>query len=149
MLVLSRKLKQEILIGENIKITVLKVKGNTVRLGIEAPRDIHVVRGELPQDKKPAAVPVTNEDGDTAEFTIVFSNNSELETEQTEASNVIPFENASKSAPKSSRNIAAPNAKRSTQAPDSIKFSGRLPTSLHNNRLKEIVSQLTTKSRNQ
>ena len=49
MLVLSRKLKEEILIGENIKITVLKVKGNTIRLGIEAPRDVHVLRGEIPK----------------------------------------------------------------------------------------------------
>ena len=39
MLVLSRKQHQDIVIGDDIKITVLKVKGNTVRLGIEAPRD--------------------------------------------------------------------------------------------------------------
>ena len=48
MLVLSRKLNQEIVIGDNVKVTILKVKGNTVRLGIEAPRNVRVVRGELP-----------------------------------------------------------------------------------------------------
>ena len=43
MLVLSRKQNQEIIIGDNIKITVVKMKGNTVRLGIEAPREVNVL----------------------------------------------------------------------------------------------------------
>ena len=47
MLVLSRKKSQQITIADNIKITVIKVKGNTVRLGIEAPKDVKVLRGEL------------------------------------------------------------------------------------------------------
>lgn len=47
MLVLSRKKNESIVIGENIKIEVLKVSGNTVRIGIQAPRDIKVLRGEL------------------------------------------------------------------------------------------------------
>lgn len=47
MLVLTRKANQQIQIGENIVITVLQVKGNSVRLGIEAPREVRVVRGEL------------------------------------------------------------------------------------------------------
>jgi carbon storage regulator CsrA len=48
MLVLSRKRQQQIKIGEQITVTILRVQGNTVRVGIEAPRDIRVVRGELP-----------------------------------------------------------------------------------------------------
>jgi len=48
MLVLTRKHQEQIRIGDNITVTVLKVKGNSVRLGIEAPRDIRVIRGELP-----------------------------------------------------------------------------------------------------
>lgn len=48
MLVLTRKLSEKIQVGDNITISVLKVKGNTVRLGIEAPRDVHIKRGELP-----------------------------------------------------------------------------------------------------
>ncbi len=47
MLVLSRKKNETIVIGSNIKIQVLKVSGSTVRLGITAPRDVKVIRGEL------------------------------------------------------------------------------------------------------
>lgn len=47
MLVLSRKKNESIIIGDNIKIEVLKVSGNTVRIGIQAPRDVKVLRGEL------------------------------------------------------------------------------------------------------
>jgi carbon storage regulator len=47
MLVLSRKLSQQILIGSNIAITVVKIEGNQVRLGIEAPPDISILRHEL------------------------------------------------------------------------------------------------------
>jgi carbon storage regulator CsrA len=47
MLVLSRKKDETIVIDGNIEIEVLKVKGNTVRLGIKAPRNIKVLRGEL------------------------------------------------------------------------------------------------------
>ncbi len=50
MLVLTRKLSQQIKIGDNITLTVLRVKGNTVRLGIDAPRDVRVVRSELPAE---------------------------------------------------------------------------------------------------
>lgn len=47
MLVLTRKLEQQIQIGEGITVTVLSVKGNTVKLGIKAPSDVRVLRGEL------------------------------------------------------------------------------------------------------
>lgn len=47
MLVLTRKANQQIQIGENVVITILQVKGNSVRVGIEAPRDVRVIRGEL------------------------------------------------------------------------------------------------------
>jgi carbon storage regulator CsrA len=50
MLVLTRKLDESLRIGDDIKITVLRVKGNTVRIGIEAPRDVRVVRSELKMD---------------------------------------------------------------------------------------------------
>jgi carbon storage regulator len=49
MLVLTRKLQQQIKIGEQITVTILRVKGNTVRVGVEAPREVRVVRGELPK----------------------------------------------------------------------------------------------------
>ena len=47
MLVLTRKQQERIHIGENITITVVRIKGNTVRVGIEAPRDVRVMRGEV------------------------------------------------------------------------------------------------------
>ena len=48
MLVLSRKTQERIQIGDNVVVTVLRVKGNMVRIGIEAPKDVRVMRGELP-----------------------------------------------------------------------------------------------------
>ena len=50
MLVLTRKPQEKIQIGDNITITVIKTKGKTVRLGIEAPSDVNVLRGELTFD---------------------------------------------------------------------------------------------------
>ena len=47
MLILSRKAEQEILIGEDIKLTVVRIEGNRVRIGISAPREVPVLRGEL------------------------------------------------------------------------------------------------------
>jgi len=47
MLVLSRKPREAILVGDNVWVTVLEVRGSVVRLGIEAPREIPVMRGEL------------------------------------------------------------------------------------------------------
>ena len=84
MLVLSRKLNQEITIGDNVTITVLKVKGNTVRLGIDAPRHIRVVRGELQQE--------TEEQ--TAEVTVVFNNPSQ--SAETDSLDVLQFQTPKK-----------------------------------------------------
>lgn len=47
MLVLSRKKDESIVLDGQIEITVLKIKGNTIRLGIKAPSHIKVLRGEL------------------------------------------------------------------------------------------------------
>jgi len=47
MLVLSRKEGERISIGDNITLIVSKVSGNRVTIGIEAPKDVKVVRGEL------------------------------------------------------------------------------------------------------
>lgn len=47
MLVLSRKPGEKILIGDQIVVTIVRVGPNTVRLGIEAPRDMNIVREEL------------------------------------------------------------------------------------------------------
>lgn len=49
MLVLSRKVGKQIKIANNITVTVVEVKGNKVRLGIEAPLDVPVHREEVYQ----------------------------------------------------------------------------------------------------
>jgi carbon storage regulator len=47
MLVLSRRLNETIVIGDNIKITVVGVNGGQVRLGFEAPKDVKIFREEV------------------------------------------------------------------------------------------------------
>ncbi|MEO1954216.1 MAG: carbon storage regulator CsrA [Campylobacterales bacterium] len=47
MLVLARKLNEAIQIGDNIEVKVLSVENGVVKLGIEAPRDIEILRTEL------------------------------------------------------------------------------------------------------
>lgn len=47
MLVLSRRQSESIQIGDNITITILAIDRNQVRIGIEVPREINVVRSEL------------------------------------------------------------------------------------------------------
>jgi carbon storage regulator CsrA len=47
MLVLSRKVNEEIVIDGQIRVQVLQVKGKTIRLGISAPADVKILRGEL------------------------------------------------------------------------------------------------------
>lgn len=47
MLVLTRKTKESITIGDHVKVTVLEIRGTQVRLGIEAPRDTPVNRTEI------------------------------------------------------------------------------------------------------
>jgi len=47
MLVLSRKSNETIKIGDDIEIRILEVKGDTVRIGIEAPKSVDILRGEL------------------------------------------------------------------------------------------------------
>lgn len=50
MLVLSRKAGETIWIGEDIEIVISEVKGDQVKVGIRAPRNIDIIRGELRQD---------------------------------------------------------------------------------------------------
>ncbi len=47
MLLLSRKIEEKILINNNIEITVLEIHENTVKLGINAPKSIPILRSEL------------------------------------------------------------------------------------------------------
>ena len=47
MLVLSRKKGETIVIGDDIVVTVVETRGNNIRLAIDAPCDIRILRGEL------------------------------------------------------------------------------------------------------
>jgi len=47
MLVLSRKLNETIVIGDNIRVTLLGIDGDKIKLGVDAPRDVKVFREEL------------------------------------------------------------------------------------------------------
>lgn len=58
MLVLSRKIGQQIIIGDGIVLVVKRIAGQRVTFGIEAPQDVRIVRGEL----TPFAEPVQRVD---------------------------------------------------------------------------------------
>ena len=49
MLILTRRVSEKLIIGENVTVTVLGVKGRQVRIGIDAPRDVSVNREEIYQ----------------------------------------------------------------------------------------------------
>ena len=49
MLILTRKVNESLVVGDNITITVLGVKGNQVRIGVDAPKDVAVHREEIYQ----------------------------------------------------------------------------------------------------
>lgn len=53
MLVLSRKESQKVRLGDNIVLTIVRVSGDKVRLGIEAPGDLLILREELEQGSQP------------------------------------------------------------------------------------------------
>ena len=53
MLVLSRKIQEEVLIGANIVVRVIKIHGNRVSLGVTADGKTRVLRGELAERGKP------------------------------------------------------------------------------------------------
>lgn len=59
MLVLSRKVGEKILIGEKVVITVVRITQGTVRIGVEAPRDMAVIRKEVSTvEKDSGEIPV-------------------------------------------------------------------------------------------
>lgn len=47
MLILTRRISESVIIGDDVKITVLGIKGNQVRIGIDAPKTVSVHREEI------------------------------------------------------------------------------------------------------
>ena len=74
MLVLSRKCSENIVINGNIRIHVVSIQGNTVRLGIDAPREVGILRGELAEaDELSYDNPATVSESPALEFNVNFS----------------------------------------------------------------------------
>ncbi len=61
MLVLSRKVDESIVIGDNIIIKVISVDKGVVKLGIDAPKNVSIVRNELLEDVKDANIAASKE----------------------------------------------------------------------------------------
>ncbi|MDR3285017.1 MAG: carbon storage regulator CsrA [Treponema sp.] len=64
MLILTRKLNEKIKIGDNITVTIIEIRGDQIKIGIEAPKDVKVFRQEvfqaIRQQNKIAAVIATD-----------------------------------------------------------------------------------------
>jgi carbon storage regulator len=56
-LVLSRKRGQTVHIGQDITVTLLGVRGQVMKIGIDAPRSLHILRGELRGEERLASAP--------------------------------------------------------------------------------------------
>ena len=62
MLVLTRKPRQQIMIGDNIVVNIVEVQGDNVRIAIDAPRSVKISRGEIyraiqEENRRAAAAP--------------------------------------------------------------------------------------------
>ena len=67
MLILTRKVGETVVIGKEVSITVLRVKGNQVRLGVNAPKEVSVQREEIiKRDPAAAAPPLASVEGGEA-----------------------------------------------------------------------------------
>jgi carbon storage regulator len=62
MLVLTRKVGQRIMIGNDVEITVTKIQGGRVKVGVTAPRNVSVIRVELPKPVERSPAQLTCED---------------------------------------------------------------------------------------
>ena len=52
MLVLTRKPKQSLMLGDDIKVTILSVEGDRISIGVEAPKSVKIFRTELLEETK-------------------------------------------------------------------------------------------------
>ena len=62
MLILTRRVNESLVIGDNVTVTILGVKGNQVRIGVNAPRDVSVHREELAHKDDATSNPKADKD---------------------------------------------------------------------------------------
>ncbi len=132
MLVLSRKIDQELIIGNNIRIKVLKVKGNTIRLGIEAPDSVRIVRGELS-----VKVNVPSE----ATITVVHSDPNGPTYSESEPA-ILPIRKLEMSKPNTDATTAASNGETSTPSSADENSLNR------NDLLQQLVNKVAQRGKN-
>jgi len=68
MLILTRKAGERLYIGENVKVTIVEIKGNQIRVGIDAPPDLRIYREEIylqimEENRKAAETSLLDSDG--------------------------------------------------------------------------------------
>jgi len=64
MLLLSRRVGESVIIGEDISVTVLRVRGNQVRLGVDAPKNMSVQRATISERKPEVVIAADNSSGE-------------------------------------------------------------------------------------
>ena len=145
MLVLSRKVDQEVIVDGNIRIRVLQIKGNTIRLGIEAPSDVHIVRSELEKKDSRTAENLPKPKNADANFSIVFDAQAQESPIDVGPDRlpIIAFENPEVT--NRLKKVVTPGCEdKPSSASSSVEYRGKLPEVFHRNRLQEIVDRMTS-----
>jgi carbon storage regulator len=75
MLVISRKINEKIKIGENIEIVIVSIDKNQVKIGIEAPKNLTILRSELLENIKEQNIKASKQNIDIKEISKVFNEN--------------------------------------------------------------------------
>jgi len=89
MLVLTRSINQSVIIGDNLIVKVLSIRGNQVRLGFEAPKDVSIYRNEIWErihtgqigEKERKIIDVANSQGNAEEDSVAGAEKADTEAE--------------------------------------------------------------------